>query len=100
MNHPLDGARLKIIRAQEHLDSLKTHILMYLHELPYEFRPEKYGDLQEPIFMPIITTQPPVRLGTVIGDCVNNARAALDYVAWELATKYFDPPFDVTKSDD
>ena len=30
MNHPLDGARLKVVRAQKHLQTLKDEIAHYL----------------------------------------------------------------------
>lgn len=88
MNHPLDGARLKVIRAQEHLDSLKTEVGMFLKEHPYGgVRPqedEKHGRA-----ISHIIEAPPLRLSTLIGDCVTNTRAALDYIVWQLATKYF-----------
>src|SRR5690348_6278202 len=46
MNHPLDGARLKVVRAQEHLDALKAEIRMYLDEQPHQIiRSEPDGDL-------------------------------------------------------
>jgi len=57
--HPLDGARLKLGRAHEHLASLKSEISA--------------------------GTAPAPRLAVIIGDCVTNARSALDHVAWQLA---------------
>src|SRR4051812_18603330 len=116
MNHPLDGARLKIVRAQEHLDSLKAEIEMYLHEQPHEVysRPQTYpynsrrgaayaayysASIQH-VLPALIPGVPPLRLSTIIGDCVTNARAALDYIVWELAQRFFDPPFDLTNGND
>lgn len=43
---------------------------------------------------------PPSRLSTIIGDCLTNARAALDYIIWELAQQYFDPPVDILNGHD
>ena len=104
MNSPLDGARLKIIRAQEHLDSLKAEIRMYLDEQPHEVRsqPAKYGHRSSDLQMlpPLIPEEPPLRLSAIIGDCVTNARAALDYIVWELVQRYLDPPFDSTNRND
>jgi hypothetical protein len=98
MVHPLDGARLKVIRAQEHLGALQSEIGMYLHEKPYEFIREEHGDFLT--FTPIISTQPPIRISTILGDCVTNCRAALDYILWALVQRYFDPPFDVRSYED
>lgn len=89
MNHPLDGARLKIVRAQEHLDCLQAEVGMYLQQHPYVVVVDKQTNLTTID----VSTEPPVRLSTLVGDCVTNARAALDYVIWELAQKYFDPPY-------
>src|SRR4051812_6533280 len=116
MNHPLDGARLKIVRAQEHLDSLKAEIGMYLNEHPHEVfsHPKTYpydsrrgavhaayysASIQH-VLPPLTPGVPPLRLSTIIGDCVTNARAALDYIVWELAQRYFKPAFDITDRND
>src|SRR5665213_4296904 len=94
MVHPLDGARLKIVRAQEHLDSIKSEIGAYLKTRPY--RVAAKIDRNDRLRMPVeITVQPPTHIAMVIGDCVTNIRAALDYVAWELAVRYFNPRLDV-----
>lgn len=86
MNHPLDGARLKVVRAQEHIDSLKAEVRMYLDEEPYEIAAEHDGKSWQ--FVTTISVNPPLRFSTIIGDCVTNARAALDYISWELAARY------------
>jgi hypothetical protein len=44
MAHPLDGATLKVGRAQEHLDSLKSEIRMFVHENPAHFKSDEDGD--------------------------------------------------------
>jgi hypothetical protein len=95
MNHPLDGARLKVIRAQEHLDSLKAEIAMYLKGGPYAVVAHDKSDPGSTIS----ALQPPLRLSTVVGDVVVNARASLDYIIFQLARKYFVPPFDPATAD-
>lgn len=35
MAHPLDGARLKVVRAQEHLESFKEAASVYINKKPY-----------------------------------------------------------------
>jgi hypothetical protein len=98
MNHPLDGARLKIIRAQEHLDAFKAESRAFLDTHPYDFESEVYGDHWW--LRPFLKSDPPLRLSMILGDCVTNARAALDYIVWELACKYFVPPVDLRDRND
>lgn len=101
MNHSLDGARLKVVRAQEHLDSLKAEIRMHLDEQPnvvVRSKPDPNLDLHMlsvPPSFPVEDT--PLRLSTIVGDCVTNARASIDYVVWELSQKFFVPSFDQSK---
>ena len=85
-------ARLKVVRAQEHLKALKSDIRSYLDTHPYRITVQKHGE-GPPYPYPIVTKEPPLRLSTLIGDCLTNARAALDYIVWQLAVRYFsDPP--------
>ena len=98
MADPLDGARLKIVRAQEHVDSLKAEIAMYLNARPWVIGTQQYSNVAVPA--PIVTVPPPLRLSTIIGDCATNTRAALDYIVWELAQRYFSPAFNQTSGDD
>jgi hypothetical protein len=42
----------------------------------------------------VITTEPPAAISCIIGDCVTNLRASLDYIAWEVANK--NPPRPLT----
>lgn len=89
MNHPLDGARLKIVRAQEHLNALKAQIGRYIEGKPYALVVEKDGAMWTGRC--VVRMEPPPRFSSIVGDCVTNARAALDYIAWQLASKYFRP---------
>ncbi len=91
MTRQLDGARLKIVRAQGHLDDLKVRIREYLDEPPYTVSPYVTGT--GPVTRTIkVHKSPPDEWSTIVGDCVTNARAALDYIAWELAGSYFSNP--------
>lgn len=86
MSKTLDGARLKLARAEEHLDTLKAEIRSYLETRPYECDTRTEGAV---ITAPRPTViDPPPRLGTIVGDCVYNLMASLDYVIWELANRY------------
>jgi hypothetical protein len=82
----LDGSRLKVVRAEEHLNSFKTEIRSYLDTQPYEVVREQGNNTWTVVVR--LKEKPPIRLGTIFGDCLNNLRAALDYIAWQLASRY------------
>jgi hypothetical protein len=84
---PLDGAKLKIVRAQKHLDCLNREIGAYLDTKPYKVPVSRRGQLIR-IGSPFITSDPPPDLGCIFGDCLNNLMSSLDYIAWELGTKH------------
>jgi hypothetical protein len=98
MIDPLHGARLKVIWAQQHLRAFRDDIAAYLTTKPYVFPVEQDPDF--PIGQPVITEQPPVTLSLILGDCLTNARAALDYIAWQLAVRFFDPPVNIGEPHD
>jgi len=90
---PLDGARLKVVRAQIHLDSLKDEIRDYINSNPYKVPVRvQYDTSRFPIIT--ITRDPALETSLIIGDCVTNLRAALDYVVWALAERHFAPALD------
>lgn len=95
---PLDGARLKIVRAQEHLNAFKSESAAFLETKPYSFVSEVHPTHWW--IKPHFTTEPPKRLSLLVGDCVTNIRASLDYVIWELATTHFKPPPDLSRQRD
>jgi hypothetical protein len=86
MGDELDGARLKVVRAQEHLDSLRAEIEMYMSEEPYEVVTEQQGEMRS--FEAVVKIPPPARLSTIVGDCLTNANAVLDYILWELVARH------------
>jgi hypothetical protein len=98
MVHPLDGARFKIVRAQEHLDAFNREGGAFLDTNPYRVESEVYGEHWW--VKPHISAEPPIRLSAIVGDCVTNARAALDYIMWELAGKHFVPVVDLSRGED
>lgn len=96
--HPLDGARLKIVRAQEHLDAFKSDTSTFLSANQYRFESDVYG--QYWWVKPHVTSHPDPHLSVVIGDFVTNIRAALDYIIWELAQRYFAPRVNISEQFD
>lgn len=98
MRQPLDGARLKIVRAQEHLDAFQVESEAFLQTKPYVFESEIYGDHWW--LKPRLLQEPPIRLSAIVGDVVTNIRASLDYIIWELANRYFVPAIDIEAFED
>jgi hypothetical protein len=92
MAHPLHGARLKVVRAQQHLDALNDELGRYLNRHPYEFPVQVEGNSKVTLTSAVIREHPPDILSAIFGDCIGNLRAALDYIAWQLATKYAGRP--------
>jgi hypothetical protein len=80
--HPLDGARLKIIRAEKHLQSFNEEAGRYLNRKLYRFTTKQENNLT--IFTVVPSEDPPPELSCIVGDCVTNIRASLDYIAWAL----------------
>jgi hypothetical protein len=86
MAHPLDGARLKVVWAQKHLDLFKVELGRYLDSNPHDAVPQIKGDIAT--IQATLRVHPPLELSCIIGDCVCNLRAALDYISWELANHF------------
>src|ERR1700674_2489632 len=88
MSHPLDGARLKVVRAQEHLRVLKRKIFRYLKTDMHTVTPIQNDAGGWGVDAKIVRDPNPC-FSAIIGDCLSNSRAALDYIAWEVAGTYF-----------
>ena len=87
MNHALDGSRLKVERAREHLGVLTCELGKYLASTPYKFVVSTESGTVTATLK--ITIAPPLYLSAIVGDCVSNLSAALDYIAWQLAIRYW-----------
>lgn len=87
MPHPLDGARTKLARADEHLDALDNELGLVLkpHADRLRFEVRQDGDWYVMVTKPIPVSFP-LRLSAICGDAVQNLRSALDYVVWELVS--------------
>jgi len=60
--HPLDGAKLKIVRAQEHLDAFRFESAEFLNAHPCEIISEMHGEhsavlLQERVVVRALATE-------------------------------------------
>src|SRR4051812_7680913 len=85
--HPLEGVRLKLVRADEHLETLDNQITSFLEREPYSVSYERKPDGSEHIYRAHVVEDPPLALGVLIGDCLQNMRSALDHLVWQLALR-------------
>ncbi len=86
MSHPLDGAFAKIGHADKHLNELEAEIA----STPYDADAIRFRQKFHPDTSTIEITlenvpELPVQWGLIAADVLHNLRAALNYVAWELA---------------
>lgn len=85
MAHPLEDFRLKLNRADQHLEVLKHDVEAWFKRQPYgvtgkyEAGPPEQYVLYFRMFEPL-----PKDWGLLIGEFAHNARSALDYLAWQL----------------
>ena len=83
MADQLKAARLKLDRAEEHLRSFDRESADWLEQTKFcRFAMKEDGD--KGIISVDITAVPPARLSAILGDCLQNLRASLDYLCWEL----------------
>ncbi len=84
MPHALNGCRLKLARAREHLEALRVASDAFWKLNPYAIVGEFDAQAGEYVFKVRVYEEPPPYLGVIVGDVVHNLRSALDYLAWEL----------------
>jgi hypothetical protein len=88
----LPGVALKVLRAKEHLDTIREIDRQFASTecevVAKEDREKDFGwlELQLP--------KPPLQLSVVVGECLHNLRSALDYLVWQLVLS--NPPHQPT----
>jgi hypothetical protein len=87
MNHPLDGAYVRLDRAQEHLAELKGIVDKFIGD-EYMLA-HAMAQLNPEPGVPFLFIRPespiPHRIPLLVGETVHNLRASLDYLIYELA---------------
>jgi hypothetical protein len=83
----LDGPRLKVGRAQHHLDELKTAIVSLLQPNPERIVGHLNDDATQWIYPARRTPTTRIAWSAMLGDVLNNYRSALDYTVAELVLK-------------
>jgi hypothetical protein len=86
----LKGVMLKLERAYWLIDDVRDKIQTFTEQnpTPFGFTAETSvgeGQTVEYLLRAVIREKPPIGLATVIGDAVQNMRASLDYLVYELA---------------
>jgi len=86
--HPLDGARAKVERAEEHREDFGAAWRAFIDTRPYGI--ECHFDPQEVAYTTSFQVFRPVPLPVlaVAGDFIHNLRSAIDYVAAELVAAH------------
>jgi hypothetical protein len=94
--HPLDGSKLKIERAGEHLERLDELVRSYLRNNPklisVEFNPQNLFNIYR--YKPL--EELPIAISLLAGDAINNLRSSLEHLAWQLALTNVVNPSDKT----
>lgn len=86
--HPVYSIHLRMHRAYEHLDTLDQETEAFLRSKPYSLWSEDDLKKRSTIWHMEIFEPPPLRLSLIVADCVSNMRSALDYLMWQLVSKY------------
>jgi hypothetical protein len=74
----------KIYRAGEHFKEVESHLRRYFQSNPGKVMVEP-GSTPDSVVATFKAKHGiPVRIPLIIGDCLQNARSALDYLVWEL----------------
>jgi len=87
MTHPeLESARLKLNRAREHIEGLKTEQERWAKDHPQPFAWRLQDDVEPDRILGLISQMddPPGFMSTIVGDIVHNLRSSLDHITWQL----------------
>jgi hypothetical protein len=87
----LSCVRLKLDRANKHIECFRLNLEAFLKQdpAPFGFRPEERpgaGEAVEHILYAVVRKHPPRELALLIGDAIQNMRTALEYLAYELSS--------------
>ncbi len=81
----LDGCWAKVRRAENHLNEIEDEIAIFRELHPVRITVDRDLQLNAYIFKAWEIATPDPDLGLIIGDCVHNARGALDHLVYQLA---------------
>lgn len=107
MWHPLDSAREKLRRADEHLDALHAKAAAWLDSQPYDFYwvgpdldaiSDSVSELLDLEIHVGVVEEPPEDLGLILGDALHNLRGVLDHLFWALVSRRGSPDWEETRA--
>ena len=81
---PVREVAYKLIRCDQHLRVLWEESVVYLQREPYVVSTNPDLDTSSYVIRVNVTEQPPPIIPLVFGDCLQQLRSALDYLAWQL----------------
>lgn len=84
---PVKGWELKVHRAQDHLQWISTELEWFRQGDPYDVVSEFDAETAENRVIISHVTAVPLEWSTVIGDCIQNLRSALDHTIWFLSKR-------------
>jgi hypothetical protein len=84
MGHALDGIKLKVSRAEEHLEALRVECSAYLDSKPFEPVRPAQSESDNDLTVWKVNHSPPLRLSVLLGDFLHSLRSSLDHIAWQL----------------
>ncbi len=87
--HPLDGPRVKLARAREHLEAFQAEVAAYVEGKTHRIVHQYYAKSchftfrwEAPDWNP-----PLLRWAVIVGDAIHELSTALDHIAWQFALK-------------
>jgi hypothetical protein len=83
--HPLEPCRLRIVRAKQHVKTLKRQIRIFVNSHPYGFRAEYDSQIGRHRVRTVVRATPPPALSLLVSDICHQLRAALDGAVYLLA---------------
>jgi len=92
MNPLFIGSKLKVKRANQHIDELQRVLLAFLKTDFYRLHIERDPDGRNNILKFETTKEMPCEVPLIIGDTIHNLRSALDLMAYEIVSLAGDTP--------
>ena len=86
MPHPLDGCRLEVKRANEHIDDLQAEITHHFRSKPYKLRSKDDATRGHLVLHLTNRNRPSARTSILIGE-VLQLRSALDHLVAQLVVR-------------
>ncbi len=93
----LAGVRAKLQRARAHIEAFNMAMRAFFETDPTAVRMERDTQTNVVAIYWGLRSKPPLNLATVAGDAIQNMRAALDYLAWELVLASGGNPSEATQ---